>query len=305
MIKLDRAHWSLLAALRQYRTLSAAADAVHITQAAASQRLKEAERRLGISLVERRGKSIRLNASGLRIAETGEQMEQQLRNAETDAIWLGQRTRSRWRLAQDYHDSPELVALISRICASPLLNRDVELIRCGQLIPLQLLTNGEADCAVLPQPTTATDVETALLLADQLVAVIAPDHVLAEKTELVAADFNAYPYLTYNLTPQSGWEYERFFKLQDTHPGNLVKVESTQTILALVSQGFGLSILPQLTCRLAAMRNPVYPFKRIQLATEPITFDWCLQMAATRFSQQERTLLASELKSALERVLDS
>jgi len=39
-----------------------------------------------------------------RLAEMGDRMEQQLRHAESDAIWLGQRTRARWRLVQDHHD---------------------------------------------------------------------------------------------------------------------------------------------------------------------------------------------------------
>ncbi len=57
---LDRAHYQLLLALDRRGTISAAATELFITQSAASQRLREAERRLGFPLTTRQGRTVAL-----------------------------------------------------------------------------------------------------------------------------------------------------------------------------------------------------------------------------------------------------
>lgn len=300
MSKLERAHWELLAALQRHKTLSAAADAVYITQAAASQRLKEAERRLGIQLVDRRGKTLRLNPSGTRLADMGARMEQQLQHAESDAIWLGQRTQARWRLVQDQHDSPGLFLLFHQLCES-ILDYDAELVRSGQHAPLQMINSGDADCALLPQTTVVPGLTTLSLLTDSLVAVVPPDSTLATKAQLTPEDFRTYDYLTYALDPQSGWEYEQFFRFSGVQPKKLVKIESTYNILTMISQGLGLSILPRLTCQLAADN---LNFKIVELAVEPIQFQWHLYLSAA-FSEEQQQVLSDALIVGLQKLSGS
>lgn len=300
MSKLERAHWELLAALQRHKTLSAAAEAVYITQAAASQRMKEAERRLGIQLVDRRGKALRLNPSGKRLAEMGERMEQQLQHAESDAIWLGQRTRARWRLVQDHHDSPALFLLFHQLCESTL-SYDAELVRSGQHAPLQMINSGDGDCAFLPQSTGATGLTAFPLITDYLVAAVPADSPLATKSSLKPEDFSAYDYLTYALNPEAGGEYERFFRFSGERPRKLVKIESTHNILTMISQGLGLSILPWLTCQLAS--NSLN-FKIVPLAVDPIEFQWSLYLSAA-FSEQQQKLLSDALIVALQRLSEA
>lgn len=309
MSKLERAHWQLLAALKRRGSLSAAAQTLHITQAAASQRLKEAERRLGIELVWRQGKKLHLNPAGIRLADTGERMQQVLQNAENDALWLGQRVSKRWRLVQDEHDSPALVVLFSRICGSEL-NHDVELVRAPKNSATQLISMADADFALLPQTMNATvtpgavattDALTAVtLMTDSLVAVVPRVSPLAAKASLAPTDFANQDYLTYRLEPQSGWEYDRFFRHSDSQPRKLTKIESTTAILSMISSGAGVSILPRLSCRLAAETSS--GFATVALAVEPIEFNWNLYLSAM-FDPMQQQLIASSLQAALQTVL--
>ena len=68
---LERQHIDLLVALRHSGKLATAAQLVHISASAASHRLKEAERRLGVALTATDGRSIRLTPAGLHLAEIG------------------------------------------------------------------------------------------------------------------------------------------------------------------------------------------------------------------------------------------
>lgn len=54
---LDQTHWALLGTLHEGRTVTEAAALLGITQSAATQRLREAERRMGVPLVSKAGRT--------------------------------------------------------------------------------------------------------------------------------------------------------------------------------------------------------------------------------------------------------
>ena len=105
MNHLERQHFDLLVALRHSGKLVTAAELVHISASAASHRLKEAERRLGVALTTTEGRSIRLTAAGLHLAEVGEIAQRNLRSAEETARWMNSADRPAVRIALDFYDT--------------------------------------------------------------------------------------------------------------------------------------------------------------------------------------------------------
>jgi LysR family transcriptional regulator for metE and metH len=183
--RLDKSHWTLLAALARNGTLSAAAASLRITQSAASQRLREAERRLGVVLVVRTGKTLNLNTAGERIARAGEELSRTL----ADAIWIGRRRRERLRLAVGHHDSTALnLALIQQLYASGA-GFDIEVLRSGTDETAWLLNRNVADAALLPAPPQMGGITSQALVADRLVAVEPADDPLACQNALRPIDF--------------------------------------------------------------------------------------------------------------------
>ena len=63
-MSLDRSHFQLLAALREYGRLGDAGRALHLSPSAASHRLAEAERRAGVELTVGVARTISAVASG-------------------------------------------------------------------------------------------------------------------------------------------------------------------------------------------------------------------------------------------------
>ncbi|MGF1529424.1 MAG: LysR family transcriptional regulator [Candidatus Competibacterales bacterium] len=269
---LDRSHWTLLAALRREETLTGAAEALGITQSAASQRLREAERRLGIPLAERRGKRVSLNPGGLRIAEAGAVLEQLLTTAERDAVWIGRRTPTPLRIAWTHYDALEHAALMAESGARIEGGVAVEFVRTTAGDPARWLMGGDADVAVLPRMHTSRALLSRALVADRLVAVAPRALVAPGCTTLGPEDFADRPFLTYGLLPEPGWEYERFFAGSRFVPSQLVMVESTEVILALVARGQGLSILPR---RSIPSQLPG-GLRCLDLAGPPIALEWRL-----------------------------
>ena len=107
---LDRTHYQLLMAVHRHGTISKAASALHMTQSAASQRLVQAERRLGVVLTTKNGRSVSLTSAALHLVHAGRHSERLLEAAEAEALWLDHRSAPTLMLAVGVHDAPVVAA---------------------------------------------------------------------------------------------------------------------------------------------------------------------------------------------------
>lgn len=112
-------HLTLLSALGETGSMTASATRLGVTQSAASHRLREAERRLGVVLARRAENRIELTPEGERLRHLGEtflgelfRLEQDLEASARDArilVRLGQATYSRYHWFPaflEYLDTP-------------------------------------------------------------------------------------------------------------------------------------------------------------------------------------------------------
>ncbi|MDF2139939.1 hydrogen peroxide-inducible genes activator [Paenirhodobacter sp. CAU 1674] len=76
---------SYLIALERHRSFSRAAEAVHVTQPALSMQIRELETELGLSLIERRPRDIRLTRAGRMVLARAEAIEAELRALQAEA----------------------------------------------------------------------------------------------------------------------------------------------------------------------------------------------------------------------------
>lgn len=278
MSRLNRSHWQLLLALDELGSLSAAADAVTITQSAATQRLREAERRLGVALVERVGKSLRLNRSGKRIAAAGRELEPRLDAAEADAIWLGRNAGPRLRVLQSDYDAQAWLPAFARAMRAEAAGVEVEVIRAAARDGVHPLASGDADVALWPKPVAYPGIEADALFEEPLAAFVPPDDPLAARDRVAPADFVARTYLTYGDMPESGFEFERFFRPAGAYPNQIVRIESVSAILGLVQAGAGVSILAASSGADACAAGRLV---RVALAGTGMTLSWHLLTATT------------------------
>jgi LysR family transcriptional regulator for metE and metH len=277
MSRLSRNHWQLLTALSEVGTLSRAADALFITQSAATQRLREAERRLGVALAERAGKSLRLNAAGRRIAAAGRELEKRLSAAESDAVWLGRNAGERIRVVQSDYDNPDWLVAFARLLRDAGVETDVELLRGEPDGGLRSLAGGDADVALVPTRQTYPGVTAIPAFEDRLVALVPPGDRLAKLDAVSPDDLAARTYFTYGDMPESGFEFERFFRPAGVYPEKIVRIESTETIVSLVEAGLGVSVLARSTTATAATGGRV---NQVNLAGAPIDITWHLLVSS-------------------------
>ncbi|MET1412228.1 LysR family transcriptional regulator [Roseibium sp. HPY-6] len=270
---LDMAHWSMVAALKDQGTLSAAASSLGVTQSAATQRLREAERRLGVSLARKHGRTLVLTEAGQTLASAAGSALPALKQAESDAIWQGKRNAKQLTLALSHFDSPEMSSRLINVCQTALPDHSIQIMRMTSEGVSGAISEGMADIALVPGNPGRSALTTLAAAKDRLVAIFPPGTGPTAAELAQPLNFSALPFLTYDLRPEPGWEYDRFFNRGKSFPGQAVKIESTELICRMVSDGRGASILPSLC---VAMSSHVQGLEVSELAAEPILFEWHL-----------------------------
>lgn len=271
MYLLDQTHWSLLAALEEHGTLSTAAAVLGITQSAATQRLREAERRLGVPLARKQGRTLVLTEAGRTIAAAAQATQPALRQAESEAIWRGKRSSHRLSLCWGHFDPAGLALRLGGLCRRGDPAMSLEVTRVPGEDVAAAVTSGAADLAVVPGPVRMGERASRRLLRDRLVAVFPAS--MAPAGRVAPGAFAALPYLTFGLRPEPGWEYDLFFDRGRSFPGEAVRIESTELICRMVAEGGGASILPRLCVAMSACAEGV---AMAELDVPPIAFDWHL-----------------------------
>lgn len=238
---LDRPHIELLIALRHTGHLGQAAEQLILSPSAASHRLKEMERRLGVSITEQHGRGLRLTPGALHLAEVAAQADANLRSAEATARWMQSADRPTVRLALDFYDTAPwfepLLGLEDRTA-------DVDLVRVGYHQTVDAVNRRRADLGVVLVPAGSMEGEP--LVADELVAIVAADHPACARGELLPTEIADTTYVTAGERPQPGFEHHQFFEPAGVRPRHMRKVESLSMILRLIRRYGGISMQPRL-----------------------------------------------------------
>ncbi len=268
---LERHHIDLLVALRHSGKLASAAAVLHISASAASRRLQEAERRLGVDLTVAEGRSIRLTSAGLHLAEVGEIAQSSLRSAEETARWMNSADRPAVRIALDFYDT---APWFEQLIGLPDLSSDVDFVRVGHDQTVDSVERRVADLGVV---VVAADTPRGdVLSADRLVGVVSVTHPAASRGELMPSDILGATYVTAGDRPAHGFEHHEFFEPAGLRPHRLRKVESLAMALRLIRSFGGITVQPTLALR----TPPLDGLMVVPLAGCPIPVRWELVLRA-------------------------
>jgi LysR family transcriptional regulator for metE and metH len=269
---LERHHIDLLVALHHSGKLASAADILHISASAASRRLQEAERRLGVELTIAEGRSIRLTSAGLHLAEVGEIVQSSLRSAEETARWMNSADRPAVRIALDFYDTAPWFEQLIGLSDLP---SDVDFLRVGHDQTMDSVARRVTDLGVIV--VAAGTPRGDVLSADRLVGVVSATHPAASRGELLPSDIIDAIYVTAGDRPAHGFEHHEFFEPAGVRPHRLRKVESLAMALRLIRSFGGITVQPALALR----TPPLDGLVTVPLAGRPILVRWEFVLRAT------------------------
>jgi LysR family transcriptional regulator for metE and metH len=241
--RLDIRHLEMILAISQEDTLADAARTLRVTPSALSHRIREAERRLGVSLYQKRGRSLRPTVAVDILANTAERLLSDLTQSERLAVASTEGVRHLIRLTvgvyNSFHWLPDFLAEFRK--THPDIDIDVE--ADAVLNPFQNLAAESIDLVISQNVVLPAIFDALPLFTDELVAVTAPGHPFCDREFVEPEDFLEETNLTYSMVRQPGFESDRFWALSDLRPAHDVKIGSVEAICELVKAGFGVSIL--------------------------------------------------------------
>ena len=265
----------ILHAIDREGSITAAAQALGYSQPAVSQHLQRAESRIGMPLITRLGRSIKLTEAGAMIAAVAPGVIGEVDGVLKRLDGLTQLRSGHVRMRGFPSASSTLV---------PTLLNDVRTARPGISIEytesephdaLEALSVGECDVALVCGYGSDTDdaafraygVEATAIFVDPLYAVLPRDHPLADEPTVNIIDLEDDDWI-------SGWHAEEVCKKVGFTPKVSMTTDNFIAVLGLVARGFGVSILPRLPLTTAAIPRgcvvkPTNPqeFRTIHVAT--------------------------------------
>ena len=247
-------------ALESTRHFSRAAERCNLSQSAFSQRIRRIEDTAGVKLFERSTRHVALTPEGSVFADEVRRIEQDLRTALGNLQDLAARRVGRVAVAA----LPSVAAMwmptaIAQYHAQhPQI--DIQLFDCLAAASLALLREGKVDFAV----TAGGDLRefsTRVLRNERYWLVCRPDHPLAPKRSVSLKQLAGHPMVHMARNSSVRQHLQQVAGVEDL-PSSTLEVEHLATLAALVAQGLGISIVPELT---------LFHFERAGLHTCPVT----------------------------------
>jgi DNA-binding transcriptional LysR family regulator len=232
-------------AVAEERSVTRAAERLHIAQQSLSQQIRTLETQLGVTLFER-------STHGVELTGVGEMLLREARPvlAQSERMVEAVRRAARGELGElrvgflssvaNYVMPPVVRAFRERHPGVTLRTEDVTI---ASLVAG--LREGRLD-AGLSRPPLVDGLETEVVVRDPVAAVLPEGHPLADRDELTLGDLAEEPWV---LTPRAYWppwhrKYDEDFARAGYRPRVVERGTSPQNLLALVAAGVGVTRLP-------------------------------------------------------------
>jgi DNA-binding transcriptional LysR family regulator len=224
-----------------------AADRLNMTQPPLSRQIQVLERVLGVSLLDRTSRSVRLTHAGrsfllearrvLRIADTAILNTRQMAKGEAGRLAIG------FTAASGYSILPKLIQL----ALAKLPNVDLTLREMVTQEQVEALSDGRIDLGLLRPPMNRLEFETKRLTNESLLAALPSGDARLDKEVLELSDFEGTPLIMYS---RQGAQYFHdmlvaLLRGAGVSPVFVQHMSQIHTMLSLVHAGLGAALVPE------------------------------------------------------------
>jgi LysR family hydrogen peroxide-inducible transcriptional activator len=246
-----------LDALGRLRHFGLAAEHCAVTQPALSTQIQELEKELGIELVERRYKNVRLTPVGEEIARRAQRILAEVSDLAEFARQRGRPLAGPLRLGVIPTIAPYLLPPVL-----PALRRDypeLELhIRETQTnVLLGELIAGGLDLVLLALPVSHADIETTPLFEDRFMLALPPDRQIKGRVEATPELMQDDRLLLLEEGHCLRTQALSFCGLRQVDHIDTFGASSLSTIVQMVANGMGLTLLPEISIGVEARHGEV------------------------------------------------
>jgi DNA-binding transcriptional LysR family regulator len=248
----------VLAAVGREGSVTAAAEALHLTQPAVSMQLRQLEGQLELTLFEIVGRRLQITEPGKELVQLAVELLARLDDLEQTARSLRGVAHGRVRLgvvSTAKYFAPRLLAQFLKLHAGLEFKLTIHN-RAGIIDQLQSYA---IDLGIMGLPPEGMHLEGTAFAPNPLVTIAAPAHPLSLRRGLQPSDLTDQPFIV--REPGSGTRsaMDRYFAEHEVQVRQIMEADSNETIKQAVMAGIGLGFLSLHTVRpeLAAGRIAV------------------------------------------------
>ena len=255
-----------MVSLRQLRYFStvartghfgAAAEQCAVTQPALSMQIQELEKELGLQLLERGRKGVALTAGGREIADRAARVLADVRDLVDDARHLSGRFSGPFRLGAIPSIAPYLLPQLLPLIRARHPDLDLHLRETRTHRLLEELVDGDLDLVLLALPVEHPGIKTLSLFEDRFLLAVPASRSIAKNVratpDLLREDRLLLLEEGHCLRDQA----LAFCDLRQVENIDTFGASSLSTIVQMVSNGLGLTLLPELSLELEANRADI------------------------------------------------
>jgi LysR family transcriptional regulator, regulator for metE and metH len=258
---LERIHLAIVQQVDKLGSLTAAAEALFLTQSALSHSVKKLEQQLGIDIWLREGRSLRLTQAGEYLLQVANRVLPQLELAETRIGQYAEGERGSLRIGMECHPCYQWLLKI----VSPYLARwpdvDVDVKQKFQFGGIGALFGYEIDLLVTPDPLYKPGLRFTPVFDYEQVLVVSRDHPLAGVSYVKPEQLTKEVLITYPVAIDRLDIYTQFLMPAGITPRRQKSIETTDIMLQMVASDRGVAALPRWLAEEYADKMPVVPLR--------------------------------------------
>ncbi len=235
------------AALARHLHMGRAAAELGLTPSALSHSLRALEADLGCVLVERGAKLLRLTQTGMDLLAEAELVLSQMRGIRSRIKARPDWKQSSLRIAASQSACHYLLPAVLREFVESFRDLRISMDPCTTNEAAQRVLQGEAECAVCPEPEDLTGLTAFPIGEDELRFLVPPAHPWTHRGQ--ASQLHLQSIITPDRHSDARRLITAHFRKESFQLEPLIEVGSDEAIKQFIRLGLGVGILPEWTAR--------------------------------------------------------
>lgn len=240
------------AAVARHRSVTAAARELGLSQPALTRQIQRLQRQLGIALLAKEGRSIRITAAGQRFLIWSEGTLERYQSMRDELKGVATSIAGNLRVAASTSPGEFLVpGLVSGFTAVHPLVRPEVMIRDSAGV-IALLRSYEADVGFVGMRVPGNDLHYQTIGEDEILLAVPADHPFSARFEVELADLAGEPFLEREVGSGTRSTFEAALREQRLpRPGYRVAMVlgNTEAVVSAVQDGYGMGLVSSLAIR--------------------------------------------------------
>lgn len=247
----------IFVAISRTESVSRAAEALSLSQSATSTALGELERQFDLQLFDRVGKSLRINETGRQLLPSAVELLD--RAHEIEALLQGHAGFGYMKIGATLTVGNYLATLLVAQFLQEHPESRIQLQVHNTSTIVQQIVNHELDLGLIEGDTHHPDIEVQPWIADELVVFSAPDHRLANASNISIEQLLLEPWILREKGSGTRETFDRALQNNHSKLNIRLELEHTEAIKRAVESGLGIGCISRLALKDAFRRGSLVP----------------------------------------------